>query len=89
MSFRYLIIIALAINQSARIVQFLAEIWILNCGFFRDIYFSAEYLFKCILKIEKIVGIIKEPDFALVEIDAKIDIACIVKAICEYRAENP
>ena len=40
-------------------------------------------------EVEKIIGIVKQFDTLIIEVDKKIDVALVVEARCEYGAEYP
>ena len=88
-SLRYFIINVLAINQFSSFIKFLPEIGVANGCIFCDIYLMAEEVFKRILEIEKVIGIIKQAYLAFVKIYTKIYIALWSETTCKDRTEYP
>ena len=88
-SLRYFIINVLAINQFSSFIKFLPEIGVANGCIFCDIYLMAEEVFKRILEIEKVIGIIKQAYLAFVKIYTKIYIALWSETTCQDRTEYP
>lgn len=80
-SLRYFTISLSAINQLTGFVKFLPEIWIPYSRILRYVDLATEDIFKRILEIEEIIGIIHQINFAFIKINTEIHIAVIVKAI--------
>lgn len=88
-SLRYFTINLSAIYQSACFVKFLPKIRVLYSRIFCYIYLAAKNVFKRILEIKEIIGIIHQINFAFIKVNTEIHIAVVVKAICQNRTEYP